>query len=340
MCYYNKKMIAFFFFLSISKLLLLSKMLNNKLLILPEVEDIDLFLQPAKERSKNDEYNKIRENVLLHILELDDEYLCDPEYGEKWRNIKNKFQNILVSLGPDSFDSIKIVKMGGMRYNHDYLVDFLDSSKTSLNQIKLEFKHNNTSANKLPQFLELYDKDCKKFYQMFSYSYTEFYYDHFLDRYLTLLDTPLEKPEKETYLKHVYDIKYKHSFFHTLYQNKDIRLKEKRQLAQESISQYLTKYIDTFDFKKIQEKIATSQKNKVFLFWDFHKFHSETVQVQDIAITNVIPGSIKHLYFDLKVARFAYNIRVRLNWGNSAGLANPRWKFTFLPKANSNTTDK
>ena len=40
---------------------------------------------------------------------------------------------------------------------------------------------------------------------------------------------------------------------------------------------------------------------------------------------------IYDLYFDVYVTNFEYNIRIRLNWGNNNGLANPRWKFTFIP---------
>ena len=47
-------------------------------------------------------------------------------------------------------------------------------------------------------------------------------------------------------------------------------------------------------------------------------------------ITNVI--KVDNLYFDVFVEGLEYNIRIRLNWGNNNGIANPRWKFTFIDK--------
>jgi hypothetical protein len=53
---------------------------------------------------------------------------------------------------------------------------------------------------------------------------------------------------------------------------------------------------------------------------------------ESIKIIGIKPGSVKSLYFDLAVNNYEHDIRVRLNWGNNNGIANPRWKFTFINK--------
>jgi hypothetical protein len=53
---------------------------------------------------------------------------------------------------------------------------------------------------------------------------------------------------------------------------------------------------------------------------------------ESINIIGIKPGSVKSLYFDLAVNNYEHDIRVRLNWGNNNGIANPRWKFTFINK--------
>ena len=305
---------------------------RSYLTILPDIGDIILFKSGGEDKSNNDEYNKIRENIITNILNIDDEYFNDTTYGEEWKTIKDKFVSIVSPLCDEQFNSIKIKHMGGMTYNYDFLLSFI-KNEAVIQTIKLEFKHNNTDVSNLVQFLELYDKDCKNKYEICSeISYAEFYYDNYLDSYLDSDDNLKEciKPSKEEYLKNVYDIKYKHPFFKMLHNNKENKIKEKKQTANQSVKQYLEMYSSSFKFDKISEKIRESQKDKVFLLWDCENFHTQTLDVENIVISEIIKKD--DLYFDVNVDNFMYNIRIRLNWGNSNGLCNPRWKFSFIHK--------
>jgi len=300
------------------------------LTILPDIGDILLFKNGGEDKSNNDEYNKIRENIITNIFNIDDEYFNDPAYGAQWKNIKEKFIAAVSSLCEEPFNSIKIKHMGGMTYNYDFLLSF-NKNDVVVKIIKLEFKHNNSDVSDLVQFLELYDKDCKNKYEICpEMSYAEYYYDKFLDSYLAIDDDNLTKPSKEEYLKNVYDIKYKHPFFEKLHNNKQNKIKEKKIIANQSVKQYLELYLDSFKFDKVCEKIRESQKDKVFLLWDCEKFHTQILDVENILMSGIIKKD--DLYFDVKVDNFVYNIRVRLNWGNSNGLCNPRWKFSFIHK--------
>jgi hypothetical protein len=223
--------------------------------------------------------------------------------------------------------------MGGMKYNYDFLVSYLDEKKNIIKKVKTEFKHNNFQTLKLPQFLEIYDKDCKNVYKLCPIkSYSEFYYDNYLDSYLKVdSELIIPKPNKEDYIKHVYDITYKHEFFSLLHDKKNNKIKEKREISNNSTNSYLEMYASTFNFDKIIEKIKESQGDKVYLFWDCTNFHVENLNMKDIKITCI--KKIDKLYFDLSVENYKYDIRVRINWGNNNGLANPRWKFSFIPKS-------
>jgi len=313
---------------------LASKLKSPKpnLIILPDMSDIKYFKTPGTEKSNNDEYNKIRENIITTINHLTPEYFDDLAYGEDWTTIRSKFMTSISTLCNDPFHSIKIKHMGGMSYNYDFILSFLDESTSIIKTVKLEFKHNNSNVADLVQFLELYDKDCKGKYEICQeMSYSEFYYHNFLDSYL---DTDEElnypRPDKDIYLRRVYDIKYENLFFKKLHDNKNNKVKEKKTIANRSVKEYLEKYSDTFKFDKITEKIKESQTDKVFLLWDCENFHIQILNVEDIRITGIIKKS--DLYFDVNVENFQYNIRVRLNWGNSNGLCNPRWKFSFIQK--------
>ena len=303
----------------------------NKLSIMPEAEDIELFLSAGSDKSKNDQCNKIRENIITHMVYYDDEYFSDSQYGSKWQNIKTKFDSILPLLCSEPYSRLVIKHMGGMSYNYDFKFSFLGLDGIVIKEIKVEFKHNNKDVVSLVQFLELYDKDCKDKYKICETSYAEFYYDNYLDKYLACDNKITEtKPEKAIYLKNVYDIKYKHKFFNHLHKNKTNKIKEKKDIANESVKQFIETFQSSFQFKKITEKIIESQKNKVFLLWDCENFHIQRLDIENINISKII--KISELYFDVEVENFDYDIRVRLNWGNSNGLANPRWKFTFIYK--------
>ena len=50
------------------------RMPKKTLIVLPDINDIQLFKNAGQEKSNNDEYNKIRENVLTNMFNIDDEY--------------------------------------------------------------------------------------------------------------------------------------------------------------------------------------------------------------------------------------------------------------------------
>ena len=57
---------------------------------LPDIEDIQYFKSGGKEKSNNDCLNKIRENVITNIFNIDSEYTDDTIYGADWKNIQEK----------------------------------------------------------------------------------------------------------------------------------------------------------------------------------------------------------------------------------------------------------
>jgi len=311
----------------------------NKINTMPAVHDIKYFLTPGLIRGDNSTSNSIRENIICHY-EKCSVFKDDAKYGTHWSSLLEDLRNILYALCDMPFKNILIEHMGGMKHNYDFKLSFMGLNQEFITKKKVEFKHNNSKVLKLPQFLEIFDKDCIDKFNMCDERYAEYYYDHWLDKYLAI-DNNLEiisiKPDKDTYLKQISDISYKHPFYNALYISKAKHLIEKRKLAKDSISQYLEKFIDptslvsSFNFVKIAQKIKESQTDKIYLMWDCTKFHTQIVNTADIQIKKII--KLGKLYFDVDVANFEYNIRIRLNWGNNAGIANPRWKFSFINKS-------
>jgi len=307
----------------------------NKASIMPQVHDIKHFLAPGTDRGDNTVSNKIRENVICNYDKCLP-YTSDAEYGKYWTPLLEDLHTNLHSLCDVPCQDIMIEPMGGMKHNYDFNVSFLGLNQELIKKHKVEFKHNNSKVSDLPQFLEMYDKDSIDKFNICDERYAAYYYDNWLDKYLAIDNESIVKPDKDTYLKHVGDITYKHPFFNALYASKEKHTKEKRKLVQLSIRQYLEQFIDpaslstTFKFVNIAQKIKDSQTGKVYLMWDCAKFHTQVVNVEVIQMKKII--KFDKLYFDVEVENFEYNIRIRLNWGNNAGIANPRWKFSFINK--------
>ena len=303
-----------------------------------EVEDIMLFYGKNGTKKENDKNNKIREGIIANINVMDETFFTNEIYGDLWCDLKKKLLSALSSLCSDqAFQTFKIEQKGGMKFNYDYLVSYFSENggqlKKLVKEVKLEFKHNNSTVDKLAQFLEIYDKDFVDVYNISSNSYAEYYYDNYLDKYIELNPASVvEKPLKPDYLKYVRDIKYTHPFFSELHSNKTINTRLKRELTNQSMKKYLEENSPNFHYEKITDKIQSSQSGKYYLLWDGEKFNIKLLDIKNIKIKGIINSSPNKAYIDVEVENFEYNLRIRLNWGNNLGLCNPRWKFTFTNK--------
>lgn len=304
----------------------------RKLIIMPDINHIQLFKTAGICKASNAQDNKVRENIIANMFNLDDEYFNDPIYGTDWKTFQQKFITSVSTLYTEPFHKICINPAGGMSNNYDFKLSFRDNNNKILNNIKLEFKHNNNEVVNLCQFLELYDKDCKNKYDMFQncFSYSEFYYDNYLLKYLKI-ENITELPDKESWLKNVSDIKYNHPFFKMLHEKKNNQVEKKKAIANESVTEYLNLYLKKLNFDKIiEKKIKDSQIDKVFLLWDCENFHTEILDVKAITISEIT--KINDFCVKIGLNSFKYDICVRLRWANNNGLANPSWKFSFIHK--------
>ena len=128
----------------------------------------ELFSRAGKGRDKNDLLNKQREMVLEIIIVVSDDKL--PTY---WKEFKHKWKECLTSISTVPFDIIKVSKMAGRAYNHDFNITFFKDN-IQVEQFNVEFKHNSKRIDCLPQFLSLQEKIL---------GYPSYYYDNYLKLY-------------------------------------------------------------------------------------------------------------------------------------------------------------
>ena len=141
--------------------------------LLPKPSDIEFMFMKGSEKAKNDEENKIRENVLVNIFNT--RYENHPKYGEKWKDVRSKWENVMRKISPiEDYCRVELEQKAGRSNHYDFNVTYYDyENRTYVKRV--EFKHNATSISAMPQFLSLPLKSAVPL--MNNVSYSEFYYD-------------------------------------------------------------------------------------------------------------------------------------------------------------------
>ena len=282
-------------------------------------EDIDKFLCKST-RTKNDETNNLREKIISRIFSVSEENFSHPIYGEMWRLVRYQFSLYIKKLSKGTvYTSFKLKHKGGRGHNHDFDILYYNED-TCVLTILFEFKYGASSINKLAQFLSLQAK-----HEIFEYTYVVFYYTKYLNEYMkTDPDITVHIPSLEDYLKYVTSITPNvHPFFAQLAEREDYYKKEKNTVVNNSIREYLSLYGHTINLDKLYNKIAKTQKNKMYLLWFKNELHFDELVVDN----NMIVGSIKNgNVLQVKSGNTTYNLLLR--WRNHKGILNPAWQIS------------
>jgi hypothetical protein len=302
---------------------MLKRIIKHNLIILPEVEDVKYLFGTVNNRGKNDETNKLREDIIEKLPFLDEEYYKNPIYGTQWSDLRDKFNETLKVVCKDNFSDIKIKKMAGRNYNYDFNITFLDDNKNIIKESHVEFKHNSKSIHKLPQFLSLNVNS-----DIINKSYAEFYYDNYIDKYLSLdSEINVEKPEKESYLKLVTSVNYNiHPFFKCLYDKENInKKKEKSDVVDESIKEFLNTFGSKINLERLTEKFKATQQDKMYLLWDCIDFHIENFELNHLHVKKFVGINNSNTII---VESDKYKFKLLLRWRNHKGILNPAWQIS------------
>lgn len=309
-------------FKSFTSLSIGNKITTNKVDVsndMIEIKDIDLFYTNTSKRF-NDKNNKIRENILIKIDSLSNEYFENNDYGYKWIEVRNNWNITLQSLSNKNYTSITIIKMAGRKYNYDFKVIYKYNNEIVDNK-NLEFKYNVSSLNKLPQIKSLYDIQCL----FIENTYSEYYYKFYLPNIISLIPDFKEPiPSLDIYLKYVNDIYYKHPFFKEL---KSKITSECSNIAKQSIFNYIEIYSKHIDLNKLSINIYNSQCDKIFVLWYKNKFIVETIPCDGLKISKIL--EIKKSNIILETTNDKIKFKLNLRWANNIGVCNPCWQIYY-----------
>jgi hypothetical protein len=300
-----------------------------RLIVLPELEDINCFYNEEQNRSENDENNKIRENIISNIFYINASYFVDPEYGCKWRNLKDKFVYAMNEVS--SFETCKIKHMAGRNNNYDFNVTFYDESNNKLEEINLEFKYNATIINDAPQFVS-----PMKPSQYLSSSFEENYYENYLIPLFS--NFGLTIPEKELYLKSIHTNKpdcvkdaqilyykgSKQSSQYTGEENATAFYESANKASKECIKNFIEN--TELDTEKLSQYLVTSQDKKIYLLYRNGTFNIQYTNPDDYVIESYIKNPTKYRYEALTKSQRRINILLR--WKNGNGIAYPAFQIS------------
>lgn len=275
-------------------------------------------------RAMNSCFNNQREFILSKLDKISKIFFDDSTYGQYWNNLKNEWNKALTQISTCSYTNIDVILKAGRRNYYDF--DILYYNKKDLvNKQKVEFKFGVSSINKLPQILSLSAKNTP----LFSESYPEFFYKHYLDEYLNQDENirTITKPALNEYMKYIGQIDYKKLlFFQILKDTEHINKNNKFEIVNKSIFEYLKKYKNGFDLQQISEKLKSSQTDKIYFMWNDGKFY-----VNNINIGHVLQNTSTIINKNTLVFRTTANlcVHILLRWRNHKGILNPAYQISI-----------
>jgi len=288
------------------------------------VSDISTFFNTST-RDKNDATNKVRESILKIISNPPKDYLDNTEFGEMWSIVNKEWNNALKKIAEDSkisYTSTSIKVKGGRNSHYDADIIYYNGS-TIVSNKKIEFKNGGSNIGDQPQFLSLPVK-----FGLFSETYDTFWYNNYLDTYIACdKDITEPKPQIESYLKYVTRTTYSiNPFFNQLKDREDTCKKEKNEVVNKSISDYLIKYGNTINIQLFKEKVKATQSDKIYLLWCNGKFCIDKIsdgEMSEMSFHSIKNGNV----IELKSGNTMYGLLLR--WRNHKGILNPAWQISM-----------
>jgi hypothetical protein len=293
------------------------------------VNDIEVFYEISN-RGLNDVTNRLRENILLNLQNITKSsiYLLDETYSTKWKQLKEQWTLTLTKIGIDyKYDDIKVSSMGGRGNHTDYVVSYLKDGEIILKK-NVEFKFNASSINKLPQILQVFEGSLK-----FPKSYAEYYYDNYLDMYLSIDDKlyDIEIPSKEDYMKYVKGTKYEcHNLFKKMKDNEETEKDNKFEIVDTSIKEYLKEYSTQCNLEILKEYLNKSQIDKTYVLWDTntHQFNIDSCSYDPTLELQIVDTT--HNSIIIEQGRIIFKLLLR--WKNHKGILLPAYQISYKKK--------
>lgn len=292
-------------------------------------------------RNLNDEYNKIREEIIISIInnKIPKRYFLN----SKWKTLKSKLDSWIKKLIKNKkYDSIKAIKKAGRKFNYDFDIELTrNNSKTIYN---VEFKFNAQSIDKVPQFVSPM-KPSKYIISEFEKDFPSYFYDEYLPKIYSecnkFITNKITLPDKKKYCKQVHGNKplclktiqeeyYKGIKKSSQFSGKSCNIKFSnycKKLSKEAIKNYIEK--SKLDTLKLENYLLKTQEKKVYLLFFNGEFILDRFNINDYKI-NQDTKKLSNRYEC--ECRNGTKISVLLRWKNGNGIAFPAFQIKKIKK--------
>lgn len=277
-----------------------------------EINSINYFYQ-INDKSKNDESNKIRENIISAII---NNHIPSDYYQDfRWSNLKLELEKYIRENFQGIYNRVECKTKGGRKFNHDFLFKFYNDLDLVFEK-NIEFKYNSMSIDETPQWVSPHNPS-----QYLNINFEEWYYDNILPKIVGL--TSMEMPEKNIYLKQINSPNPECMMeFKKLYKENKQFSDNCKKIDKEGIKNFI--YIVELNTDKLSNYFQKSQKNKQYLLYKNNKFYYDKINMDNMKIEKGFVVK-KSPNFICKM-KSGQKIEIRLRWKNGNGIAYPSFQ--------------
>lgn len=304
------------------------KIYNNKHII--TYKSINYFNISSK--SDNDKYNKIRELLIISIINnnIDKEYYT---LSRIWNNLKKEINSYINKLSHLlDYNKFKATIKAGRSHNYDFNIIFY-KNKIEIKTFNIEFKFNIKCIKNAPQFINLMNPS-----KYLTFSFEEYYYDNYLALLFTKLNMYDKMPNKTTYIKEINLIKPKcmitlqENYYNGAKQSSKF-INEKKyiefyeycnKISQTAIITYIDNINNNLDYEILNDHLYKTQSNKIYMFLYNRKIYYEETDMNNYKIISVKKNKN---CFDCLTQNNNY-IKILLRWKNGNGIAFPAFQIS------------
>jgi hypothetical protein len=282
-----------------------------------------------KNRSKNDENNKMREYIIVCVINntIPNEYY---KYSLRWSMIKEGLDSSIKELcrisAIDLCNDVSCKLKGGRLHHYDFEIT-INKHKV----FNIEFKYNAKCISDVPQFVSPMNPS-----RFLDASYEEYYYDNYLNKILT--DFNLEKPSRDVYLKEIHSNspkcmrKLQNMYYRGCSRSskfagnqEDIHFyNTMKLLANESIVNFITEYGIKKD--KLSHYLLDTQKDIHYMLYQNGSFVIDSMTIDDYMIIEISKDpNFKRYKAKTKNGK---ELNILLRWKNGNGIAYPSFQIS------------
>lgn len=280
-----------------------------------KINDINVFTY--KNRSKNDSYNKKRENIIVCIINnnIPKEYY---RYSLRWYNLNKEIDSFIKKLGKMKgityIENVDCIHEAGRGNHHDMLIIINNNNN---NKFIVEFKYGALRVDDTPQFVS-----PMKPSQYLTMDFESWYYDNYLFKIAKFSN--LEMPVKEEYYKNIHNNKVEcMKEFKEKYDKDKNFNKYCKKTDKEAIKQFIQ--LTEIDKDKLSEYLLKSQRDKHYMCYCNNKIYYDTLNENVFKICKLVKKDNTNYIYQTSLGM---KLQIKLRFKNGCGLQFPAFQIS------------